>query len=866
MGSRKLRVTSASAMLVVTASCLGAVALAGSRAGGRVQSRSAPAAKVDAYRIERLLARNPAQGVNVAFGLGRAQIAGTTGQWGATLELVGYGSENGVVPVVAAEPVVFGNRVVFRHASIRGLISEWYENTPRGLEQGFTLEKPARASEQAVLEVSLRDLTPQRALRGAGLDLIDRSGATRLHYSDLSAVDATGKALKVTMSAEGNQIVLRVATRDATYPVLVDPLVWAQQGLPLTASDGTFYDTFGAAVSLSGDTALIGATSKTVGANAYQGSAYVFVRLGTNWVRQGPALVADDGMASANFGGAVSVSGDTALIGAQRQNGTGAAYAFLRTGSTWAQQGPALVASSGKANDSFGVAVSVSGDTAVVSSLFELGGDHTGASTGAAYVFARSGSIWAQQGPKLLPGDGSRYSTFGTSVALSGDTVIVGTNARSDVDSAQGGAYVFVRSGSTWSQQGPRLAASDQVHGDDFGRQVALSGDTAIVSAPAKTVGGNALQGAVYVFVRSGDVWSQQGPPLIASDGAAKDYFGSQLSISGDIVAVGAPTKAVNGNAQQGAAYVFLRSGVTWSQQSPVLVARDAKPYDAFGSVSVSGNSVIVGASQHPVGDSARGAVYAYIQGEDIGFGDPCSMDATCASGFCADGVCCEVECAGACQACSAALTGGADGTCLAIPADSDPKQGCLSDEALLASCGADGACDGAGACRAFAKRGTACGATVCDGDTVRGAACNGAGSCLESRGSCRPYACDGTKCRTDCANDADCEPNSNSCVNGTCQPRGSVGDAGPFAPDAATAPDPAAAPDSGTPGDSGAGSDSGAAGMTPDPVAAPESPTDCTSSACGCRVIGRPSSPAGLALALLTCAARLHRRRYRSP
>jgi hypothetical protein len=212
---------------------------------------------------------------------------------------------------------------------------------------------------------------------------------------------------------------------------------------------------------------------------------------------------------------------------------------------------------------------------------------------------------------KLTASDGAAVDQFGNSVSVSGDTVVVGADWDDvGVNTNQGSAYVFVRSGSTWTQQA-KLTASDGAANDYFGYSVSVSGDTVVVGAYWDAVDANVNQGSAYVFVRTGTTWSQQAK-LTASDGAANDYFGYSVSVSGDAVVVGAYWDAVGANVNQGSAYVFVRTGTTWSQQAK-LTASDGAAGDQFGiSVSVSGDTVVVGANFDKVAANNQGSAYVY--------------------------------------------------------------------------------------------------------------------------------------------------------------------------------------------------------------------------------------------------------------
>ena len=252
-------------------------------------------------------------------------------------------------------------------------------------------------------------------------------------------------------------------------------------------------------------------------------------------------------------GNSVALSGDTAVLGAHGDDAgaadAGAAYVFVRSGTTWTQQRK-LTASDGLALSYFGRSVAVSGDSAIVGAYL------SGApQSGAAYVFTRSGTTWTQQ-QKLLSTDIAAGDRFGYSVALSGDTALVGAHGADAASKPDAGAaYAFTRTGTSWTQQS-KLTASDAEAGDHLGDAVALSGDTAIVGASTDDVLGRTDSGSAYTFTRSGTMWIQQ-TKLVPVDGAAGDSFGYSVAISGARTVVGARDADVSGRANQGAVYVF---------------------------------------------------------------------------------------------------------------------------------------------------------------------------------------------------------------------------------------------------------------------------------------------------------------------
>ncbi len=335
--------------------------------------------------------------------------------------------------------------------------------------------------------------------------------------------------------------------------------------------------------------------------------------------RSTPAQILNpSGAAGEEFGRSVAIFGDTMLIGATGDSvganaNQGRAYIYRWTGTGWALEAT-LTAADGAANDLFGTAVALSADTAIVGATR----DNVGANLnqGSATVFTRSGTTWTQQATLTATG-GAASDSFGISVTLSGDTAIVGANF-DDVgaNGNQGSAYVFTRSGTTWTQQA-QLNSTGGAANDQFGYSVALSVDTAIVGAFAADVGTNFNQGSAYVFVRSGTIWTQQAQ-LTAADGAASDLFGISVTLSGDTAIVGGSGDDIGVATDRGSAYVFNRSGTRWTQQAQLLAA-DGGTFDNFGnSVSISGDTVVVGAPSDDTGTNTRGSAYTF----DIAFND----------------------------------------------------------------------------------------------------------------------------------------------------------------------------------------------------------------------------------------------------
>jgi FG-GAP repeat len=326
------------------------------------------------------------------------------------------------------------------------------------------------------------------------------------------------------------------------------------------------------------------------------------------WSQQ-TELTASDG-AAGDFFEVTSVDGNVAVVGAPKAlNGNpaqGAAYVFAKIGGTWVQQAK-LTEPDWAAYDRFGSSISVSGNTVVVGAWGKtVNGNNA---QGAAYVFVQSAGNWVLQA-RLTASDGAALDNFGNSVSVSGDTIVVG--ASSVANGGPGAAYVFVESGGTWGQQA-KLTASDEIAWDTFGSSVSVSGNTVVVGAMNKWVDGNENQGAAYVFVRSGGTWAQQAE-LTASDGAVWDNFGYSVSVSGNTIVVGEQGAVVNSKATQGAAYVFVASGGTWMEQAK-LAAADGTT-DFGGPVSVSGDTVVVGAPGTVIDGRSVGQGAVYVFGE----------------------------------------------------------------------------------------------------------------------------------------------------------------------------------------------------------------------------------------------------------
>ncbi len=550
-----------------------------------------------------------------------AREKGWSLKWG--LHSVGYGGNQTTVP--AGELRTNGNRMELVRSGQN--LTEWFVNNPSGLEHGFTVDAPPGTNpNRDALRLVMRvtgDLTARADEDGQALTLTSERGEHVLRYEKLHVWDANGREMRAKMRTDGRdgEVWLEVEDAAAVYPLTIDP-TFTQQA-KLIAADGASYDEFGGSVALDGDTAIVGAPRDSIGSNAQQGSAYVFIRNGTTWMEQ-QKLTASDGAAEDVFGASVAIRGDIAMVGAPGHDFSstvrdqGLVYVFVRSGATWTEQ-QELSASDGASNSQLGSSIALGEATAII------GADSDQSGRGAAYVFVRNGAAWTEQ-QKLTAADGSANDRFGNAVALSGETALIGAPADIETTFDQGSAYVFLRSGTIWAQQQKLTATGSK----SFGLGVAIDGDTAIVGASRDTIEGPDGPGSAYIFQRSGAMWTQT-QQLTACDSAIGDAFGQRVAIEGDVAVVTTanPLSSPPPSPRPRSVYVFARNGTTFSQQQK-LTASDATNNDGFGnSLALSNGTIIAGAFNANDGANfSRGAAYVFNQ---IGNGspDPCSPAAS---------------------------------------------------------------------------------------------------------------------------------------------------------------------------------------------------------------------------------------------
>jgi hypothetical protein len=495
---------------------------------------------------------NRARGLTARFD--RTGVRLSAGSVRLHLRLRSLATAGGVTAVAAATPSARANGVSY----VRPTLREWYRNGPLGLEQGFTVGRaPTGGGGTLALAMALSG-NARATLSPDAQSVTLRHGGTSLTYGGLVATDASGRTLRGSLALSGGLLMLRVNVAHARYPLTIDPLI--QKGAKLTSGAAGDDADFGtsAALSADGSTLLIGGPQD----DDSQGAVWIFVRSGSSWVQQGPKQTPGETMSRS----AVDECAEEAAEEAEE-------CAFGNS-----------------------VALSADGNTALV-------GDPSATSTrGAAWVFTRTDGSWTR-GPTLTGGTGGDEGRFGKSVALSagGSTALVGDPTAGN---QRGKAWVFTRTGATWLLQEVLMdsEASQLAH---FGRSVALSadGDTALIGGP----GDSGFVGAAWQFTRAGAGWAQQGGKITGAGEVGRGHFGKTVALSGD--AGTALIGAQDDNEERGAVWAFGRSGSAFVQPGEELVMAPAAGEGRFGAslaLSNDGSTALIGA---PHAETGIGAV-----------------------------------------------------------------------------------------------------------------------------------------------------------------------------------------------------------------------------------------------------------------
>ena len=542
-----------------------------------------------------LLAANPGQGLQIGFRTHGVSVA--AGPVEEVFGLLASGNGNVLHPLGVPRMSSSRNLVSYSAAPVQ----TWYRNGPLGLEQGFSVPRPAAAPAGGALTLAL-------ALRGSAAPALAPDGrsitfardGTVLRYSNLAATDAAGRSLASRMQLVDGRLLLRVQVGPgARYPLQIDPVF--QQVARLEGGEGERGGGhLGRSVALSanGTTALVGAPHD----DGEAGAAWVFTKSGSTWTQQ--ASLSVEGKGLNYFGRSVALSGDgnTALVGAPGvTGGRGAVWVFTRSGSTWTEQAELTGGSAEEGAGQFGrsVALSAQGTLAIV-------GAYADASlTGAAWVFTGSGPTWTQQGGKLTGGGEQGQGEFGRAVAVSGDgtEALIGGSAD---NGHRGAVWLFAPTGGVWTQKGEKVAPEVESSRPEFGAAVALSGngELALVGAPAAA----SNVGAAWLYARSGGTLTPVGSRLTGSGESGEGRFGESVALSADgsSALIGAPANAGG----VGAVWALERSGAGFG--SGEVLTETAEGTQTFGralALSEKGVHALVGGY---LSNSQRGSAWVY--------------------------------------------------------------------------------------------------------------------------------------------------------------------------------------------------------------------------------------------------------------
>ncbi|MFM8371594.1 MAG: T9SS type A sorting domain-containing protein, partial [Bacteroidota bacterium] len=395
------------------------------------------------------------------------------------------------------------------------------------------------------------------------------------------------------------------ATSAGSYTVTATPYPYYQQGSKRvgTGATGAAQQGTDIAVSADGNTAIVGGPTD----NSSVGAAWIYVRNGSTWSQQGGKLVGTGATGAAKQGTSVAISadGNTAVLGGPTDNmGAGAVWVFTRNGTTWSQQGSKLTGSGavGAAQQGTSVSVSANGNTIAVGGL----GDNSFA--GATWIFTRNGTAWSQQGGKLVGTGAVGAARQGCAVSLSSDGNTLISGGYNDA-TRQGAAWVFTQSGGVWTQQGAKLVGSGASSDSYQGWSVALSanGNTAAIGG----TNDNTLKGAVWIFTRSSGVWSQQGNKLVGTGAVGNARQGGSVAVSAD-----GNTLVEGGygdDSNKGAMWVFTRSGSSWTQQGSKVTGTGASGASKQGTSIALSSTGTTAALGGPTDASNAGAAWIFF-------------------------------------------------------------------------------------------------------------------------------------------------------------------------------------------------------------------------------------------------------------
>lgn len=511
----------------------------------------------------------------------------------------------------------------------RGTIIEWYDNLPQGLQQGFIVREPTSGDGIVRVEVAMDGLAPQAAGDNR-VHLLNEFGQPILSYSELLAWDATGRELPASMEVLADGVALVVSAQGAAYPITIDPVFATLQEKVGSAviGDGVPSAYLGWSVAISGTTAVMGAPGDDTPLGTDSGSAYVFQLEKGAWLRQAK-LLSNDGEANDFFGYAVGISGDTIVVGTPNDDTTmgsdsGSAQVFIRApkSTSWTPT-TKLQPSDAAMEDQFGTSVAIEKQTILIGS--KLADTAGGLNAGAAYVFIRGkdpASAWSQEA-KLMATDGAMNDFFGSSLAFAKNMALIGSPADDTMAGGAdaGSAYVFIRSGTSWTQQ-TKLEREAAASSENFGTAVSLFKDTAVIGVPGYD-GAATNQGCAIVFKQTKGQWIQAAQ-LARTTASEDDFMGQSVAISGSIIGVGAPgvpSGSIYPN--KGAVYTYVLNRGLWAPQSTLQPGSASPQANSGFAVAMDRNVLLVGAPyNNTTAGTEAGSAYVYRFNRKSGWWD----------------------------------------------------------------------------------------------------------------------------------------------------------------------------------------------------------------------------------------------------
>lgn len=578
---------------------------------------------------------NPQHGFSADFVSSGVSLRSGDNHWSLTFRGYGYGDR--LKPAPGMTPLADANKVEYR----RGPLTEWYVNGPMGLEQGFTLSHPPSSANREPLTLAFRmsgSLIASLDSDNLGLSL-RQNGTTRIRYAGLKATDARGKALPAWLQMTGEELRIRVDDRRAEYPLTIDPMVEAVQltnnivclGPPGCGSTGQAGNGFGSSIAVSGDqsTIVVGAPDVKINSVIYP-VAYVFLKPLRGWgncnevgcYNYAARLAPSFGSDVATRGISVSVNGNGTIIAAGvpdlNPNGTGqgVTYVFVKPSSGWANMNETATLSGLNSTEAFGSSVAISSDGTTIAAGDPNAGDGGNEGLGAVYVFVEPTGGWATS-----TGTTYLFASDGTAESFLGSIVAVSSNGSTVVAGSRGGAYVFVKPTNGWitSSETAKLTTSGG-SADSLSGAVAISGDGSTIAAGAQgaTVGNNAGQGAVYVFLEPANGWtsSTETAKLTASDGSAGAEMGAIVTISGDGSTIAA-SGAISSIGIVESVYMFVKPADGWTSTIDTDELTDGVTDDDFGSafaLDTTGTFAVIGAPSATVGgNQGQGSAYIFF-------------------------------------------------------------------------------------------------------------------------------------------------------------------------------------------------------------------------------------------------------------